>query len=88
MDTRLSSSQTAAAAEEDDKSIFTSKREPKASSKPNLYAEEIERKKLAENERLKGNEFMAAKEYQEAVKCYSKSIELFPEDAATYANRA
>jgi tetratricopeptide (TPR) repeat protein len=43
---------------------------------------------MAENERLKGNEFMQSKEFQEAVKCYSKSLELNPTDAATFANRA
>jgi len=43
---------------------------------------------LAEHERLKGNEFMQAKEYKEAVDCYGKSIDLFPDDPATYSNRA
>ena len=31
---------------------------------------------------------MKSKEYREAVDCYSKSIELNPNDAANYANRA
>lgn len=48
----------------------------------------IEKKKMAENERIKGNEFMQLKEYQDAVKSYTRSIELFPDDAATFSNRA
>jgi tetratricopeptide (TPR) repeat protein len=50
--------------------------------------EQFERKKMAENERLKGNEYMKSKEFQDAIKSYSKSLELFSEDAATYSNRA
>lgn len=45
-------------------------------------------KKIAEDERLKGNEFMKSKEYDEAIACYTKSIQLFPDEAATYSNRA
>ena len=37
---------------------------------------------------MKGNEFMNAKDFQEAVDSYSKSIELNPQEAATYSNRA
>jgi tetratricopeptide (TPR) repeat protein len=50
--------------------------------------EELERKKTAEDERLKGNEFMKTKEFSEAVACYSKSIEIDPEQPFTFANRA
>ena len=32
--------------------------------------------RLAENERLKGNECVKAKSYTEAVECYSRSLEL------------
>lgn len=31
---------------------------------------------------------MASKEYKEAVECYTKSIDMYPTDAATYSNRA
>jgi tetratricopeptide (TPR) repeat protein len=48
----------------------------------------LNRKKLGEDERLKGNEFMKSKEYTEAAECYTKSIEIFPNEAATYSNRA
>ena len=48
----------------------------------------LQTKKKAEEERLKGNEFMKSKEFDAAVTCYSKSIELFPQDAASYSNRA
>lgn len=50
--------------------------------------EEIERKKLAENERFKGNECMKSKDFADAIKCYSRSIEMHPNDPATFSNRA
>lgn len=50
--------------------------------------EEFEKKKAAENERLKGNECMKAKEYVDAIKCYSRALELHPDDSATFSNRA
>ena len=50
--------------------------------------QEIERKKIAENERLKGNEFVKSKDFKEAVICYTRSIELNEGEAFTYANRA
>lgn len=37
---------------------------------------------------MKGNEAVKAKDYSEAVSCYSRSIELNPTEAFTYANRA
>jgi tetratricopeptide (TPR) repeat protein len=43
---------------------------------------------MAENERLKGNEFMKANECAEAVKCYTKSIDYNASEPATYSNRA
>lgn len=54
----------------------------------NEQIEEIEKKKQAENERLKGNECMKAKEFQEAIACYGKALDLCPTDAATFSNRA
>ena len=51
-------------------------------------AEQIEKKQAAENERLKGNECVKAKEYAEAVACYSRSLGLHSEEPFTYANRA
>jgi tetratricopeptide (TPR) repeat protein len=50
--------------------------------------EELERKKSAENERLKGNECMKSKDYELALACYSKSIDLDEKEYTTYANRA
>lgn len=52
------------------------------------YAQEIQRKKYAENERLKGNECMKSKDYDQSVDCYTKSIEIFPDEPATFSNRA
>ena len=43
---------------------------------------------MAEYERLKGNECMHSKDYQEAIQCYSKSLEIYIDDPATYSNRA
>ncbi len=43
---------------------------------------------MAENERLKGNECMHSKDYKDAINCYTKSLEYFPNDPAAYSNRA
>ena len=56
--------------------------------KDNNIAEEINRKKIAENERLKGNECVKSKDYAEAIECYTKSLELNPNESFTFANRA
>lgn len=53
----------------------------------NSFASDVHRKRKAEEDRLKGNEFMKAKEYQEAIDCYTKSLDIF-EEAATFGNRA
>ena len=47
--------------------------------------------RLAEQERLKGNECMKAKEYAEAVQFYTRCLELSPDDTSllhVYANRS
>lgn len=41
-----------------------------------------------EREKLKGNEFYRVGEVEEAVKCYSRSIDLDPKNHILYANRA
>ena len=43
---------------------------------------------MAENERLKGNEYMKSREYQEAIDLYTKSIDIFSKDHTCFANRA
>ena len=35
-----------------------------------------------------GNESMKSKDYNDAVNHYTKSIDFFPDEAATYSNRA
>lgn len=50
--------------------------------------ENLALKKTAEEERFKGNEYMKGREYEEAVACYTKSLDLFPDEAAAYSNRA
>jgi tetratricopeptide (TPR) repeat protein len=52
------------------------------------YAAEVEQRRLAEDQRYKGNECMRSKDFDEAVACYTKSLEMFPDEAATYSNRA
>merc|ERR1712136_572461 len=49
---------------------------------------EIHRKHLADTEKDKGNEAFYAKDYDEAEAYYSRSIQLFAEDCAVWANRA
>ena len=48
----------------------------------------LERKQEANNEKIKGNELMKTKEYDEAIKHYTKSIRLDDFEPTTYANRA
>ena len=48
----------------------------------------IERKQEANNEKIKGSELMKTKEYDEAIKHYTKSIRLDDFEPTTYANRA
>jgi tetratricopeptide (TPR) repeat protein len=43
---------------------------------------------FTEREKLKGNEFYRVGEVEEAVKCYSRSIDLDPKNHILYANRA
>ena len=43
---------------------------------------------LAEYEKIKGNEFMKTKDFDQAIECYSRSIDLNPSLAATFSNRA
>lgn len=42
----------------------------------------------AEEVKTKGNEFMSQCKYKDAIACYSKAIELDPENAIYFANRA
>jgi tetratricopeptide (TPR) repeat protein len=60
----------------------------RADDRRKRVAEEVENKNLAANERLKGNEFIKAKDFKEAIQSYSRSIELDSEEAASYSNRA
>ena len=63
--------------------------EPSYEAPPNTqFASFLEQKHLAENERLKGNECMKSKDFQDAIDCYTKAIEICSTDAATYSNRA
>ena len=48
----------------------------------------IQRKQEANNEKIKGNELMKTKEYDEAIKHYTKAINLDDYEPTIYANRA
>ena len=56
--------------------------------KKNYEILKLERKQEANNEKIKGNELMKTKEYDEAIKHYTKSIRLDEFEPTTYANRA
>ncbi len=56
--------------------------------KKNYEILKLERKQEANNEKIKGNELMKTKEYDEAIKHYTKSIRLDDFEPTTYANRA
>ena len=56
--------------------------------KRNYEVIKLERKQEANNEKIKGNELMKTKEYDEAIKHYTKSIRLDEFEPTTYANRA
>jgi tetratricopeptide (TPR) repeat protein len=56
--------------------------------KRNYEILKLERKQEANNEKIKGNELMKTKEYDEAIKHYTKSIRLDEFEPTTYANRA
>lgn len=62
--------------------------ENKSANNESEFSQSLQKKKLAEYERLKGNEAMKSKDYSDAITAYSKSIEIFPDEAATYSNRA
>lgn len=72
--------------EKENSSIFGNKKARKDGH--TSVSSAYENKKLAENERNKGNECMKAKSYDEAIGCYSRSLELDSTQHFTYANRA
>ena len=68
-----------------DKILLENKEE---NNQKNYEILKIERKQEANNEKIKGNELMKTKEYDEAIKHYTKSIRLDEFEPTTYANRA
>lgn len=48
----------------------------------------LERKKMAENEKIKGNEIMKTKEYDAAINHYTLSLKYDPSEPTTLCNRA
>lgn len=76
-----------------DQTIFEdSSKDPKFEPKPTQaaldFAAQIEKKRIAEEQRFMGNESMKSKDYDDAIVHYSKSLELDPNEPATYSNRA
>mmetsp|Transcript_8207 Transcript_8207/g.11363 ORF Transcript_8207/g.11363 Transcript_8207/m.11363 type:complete len:147 (-) Transcript_8207:2716-3156(-) len=69
---------------EDDKS--NASREPTEEQK--AFIASLENKRSAEDARYRGNEYMKAKEFDEAINSYTRSIELNVNEPATYCNRA
>ena len=74
--------------DKENKSIFSNEEPSKKEIYKSPLVIQLENQKVAENERMKGNEAVKSKEYQDAVKAYTRSIELNPDEAFTYANRA
>ncbi|XP_005176678.1 sperm-associated antigen 1 [Musca domestica] len=64
--------------------------EAEANGKGSIHAlSDIEREKLSEDFRLRGNEYFRAKEYEFALAEYTKAIQVYPEKAVgPYNNRA
>jgi len=48
----------------------------------------LQKKRRAEEEKVKGNEALRSQDYKEAIQYYSKAIEYDPTLAASYTNRA
>jgi tetratricopeptide (TPR) repeat protein len=73
----------------EDKVLTTNTKEifDDAKAKP-IEVTQIEKKKLAENEKLKGNELMKTKEFDQAIKLYTQSIKYDSTEPTTYCNRA
>ena len=75
-----------------EKSIFgeskLAQHEPKPTQQALDFAAQIEKKRQAEEQRFMGNESMKSKDYDDAISHYTKSLEMFPDEAATYSNRA
>ncbi len=57
-------------------------------SKINYDLIRLERKKEAQNEKIKGNELMKTKEYDEAIRHYTKAISYDEYEPTIYCNRA
>jgi tetratricopeptide (TPR) repeat protein len=74
--------------DKENSSIFANEEPVKKDLTKSPLVIKLENQKVAENERIKGNEAVKAKEYKEAVTAYTRSIELNPDEAFTYANRA
>jgi len=72
----------------DSKAIFEDAKPRVASEEQKAYITEIENKRAAEDARYRGNEYMKAKEFDEAINAYTRSLTLNPSEAATYCNRA
>jgi sperm-associated antigen 1 len=75
-------------ANEDDESLLGKHSKNIFSNPKEEAAERIGKRKQAENERLKGNDLMKSRDYELAIECYNKSLELDPNEASTYSNRA
>lgn len=48
----------------------------------------MERKRKAEEEKIRGNDYLKAKDIDQAIECYDKAINLDPTNSALFCNRA
>jgi len=75
----------------ENKSIF-SNGGTQLNNDPKLFetklSNQMEQDRTAENERLKGNEFVKSKDFDLAIKAYSRSLEINGNEPFTFANRA
>lgn len=75
----------------ENKSIF-SNGGTQLNNDPKLFetklSQNLEQQRTAENERLKGNEFVKSKDFELAIKAYSRSLQINGDEPFTYANRA
>ena len=75
-------------ANDDDQSLLGNNIQNIFSNPKEEAAARIGKRKQAENERMKGNDFMKAKDYDKAIECYDKAIQLDQKEASTFSNRA
>lgn len=70
------------------KAIFDDGLTPEQTAEHNTFITSLENKRSAEDARYRGNEYMKAKEYEDAITAYSRAVDLNDTEPAAYCNRA